>query len=75
MQMATGEWRWFSGREVVFKTTADGLPQQILGITQDITDRKQAEAALQNSEERLRMALGIVKKQVLQVFHSLNLVR
>ncbi len=57
MQMATGEWRWFSGREVVFKRTAEGLPQQILGITQDISDRKQAEAALQTSEERLRMAL------------------
>ncbi len=56
MQHANGEWRWFYGREVVFSRTADGAPQRILGICQDITKRKQVEQALWQSEEQLRLA-------------------
>jgi PAS domain S-box-containing protein len=57
MQHLSGEWRWFTSREVVFSRTAEGLLQQVLGISQDITNRKQAEMALQQSEDRLRLAL------------------
>jgi PAS domain S-box-containing protein len=37
--------------------SADGTPQYLLGISEDITDRKQAEDALRKSEEQLRKAL------------------
>ncbi|GAB4177297.1 MAG: hypothetical protein Fur006_08860 [Coleofasciculaceae cyanobacterium] len=60
MQHANGEWRWFSGREVVFSRTSDGLPQRILGIAQDITEQKQAENALQTSKERFRLVTRAV---------------
>ncbi|MBS4027766.1 MAG: PAS domain S-box protein [Ignavibacteriales bacterium] len=38
-----GEWRWFSDRKAIFIRTNDGLPKQILGIAQDITDIKKSE--------------------------------
>ncbi len=54
MQGADGKWQWFHTREVVFSRAADGLPRRILGIAQEITDRKQTEVALRESEERFR---------------------
>ncbi|NEO99270.1 MAG: PAS domain S-box protein [Symploca sp. SIO2E9] len=57
LRNAQGEWHWFHSWEVVFTTTPEGLPQQILGTSIGISDRKQAESALQASEERLRVAL------------------
>jgi PAS domain S-box-containing protein len=60
MQHANGTWRWFHGREVVFSRTATGLPQQILGICQDISDRKQTEAALLSTMTRFEQAATAV---------------
>ena len=37
---------------------ADGRPVRLLGVTRDITERKQAEARLQKSERALREMLG-----------------
>ncbi len=51
-----GEWRWFFGREMVFDRNTDGQPIQVLGSTLDITERKQVEKALWESEYRLRIA-------------------
>jgi|GEM_PF-2364546 len=48
MRNRDGTWRWLLSREVVFTRTADRQPQQILGIAQDITERKQAEEAYHN---------------------------
>ncbi|MFP5269426.1 PAS domain-containing protein [Coleofasciculus sp.] len=53
----TGEWRWLSSRETVFTWNQEGKPEQILGTATDISDRKQAEAALRESEERWQLAL------------------
>jgi diguanylate cyclase (GGDEF)-like protein/PAS domain S-box-containing protein len=50
MRHRDGHWRWLFSREIVFMRTADGLPRQILGIAQDITERKHAEEALRESE-------------------------
>ncbi|WP_088891328.1 PAS domain-containing sensor histidine kinase [Leptolyngbya ohadii] len=54
MQHANGEWRWFLGRETLFRRTPDGKAQQVLGIIRDVTDRKLAEVALQQSEFHYR---------------------
>ncbi len=44
VQRADNEWRWLRGRDVVFERDADGLPTQILGLAEDVTERKRAEA-------------------------------
>ncbi|MEI2579777.1 PAS domain S-box protein [Scytonema sp. PRP1] len=46
MRDSNGEWRWLRSRDTVFSKNADGLPVQVLGIAIDITERKQAEAAI-----------------------------
>ncbi|MEO5956746.1 MAG: PAS domain S-box protein, partial [Nitrospiraceae bacterium] len=48
---------------------ADGTPQYLLGISEDITDRKQAEEALRRSEEQLRKVLE-EREQLSQDLHD-----
>lgn len=43
MRHINGEWRWFCSRDTVFTKTANGLPHQLLGTAQDITERKHSE--------------------------------
>ncbi|WP_374827464.1 PAS domain S-box protein [Aerosakkonema sp. BLCC-F183] len=54
MQHQDGSWRWFSSCDTVFNRTPQGQVRQILGTAQDITDRKQAEEALRESEQRFQ---------------------
>ena len=57
MRHKNGEWRWFCTHESrVYARTANGSVEQILGIARDITERKQAEIALKQSEEQLQLA-------------------
>ncbi len=58
LKNAKGEWRWFYSRDIVFKRTSDGLLKLILGISQDITERKVVEQELNNSREQLRILLA-----------------
>ncbi|WP_414580836.1 PAS domain S-box protein [Scytonema sp. PCC 10023] len=53
MQHANGEWRWLWSRDLIFSRTHDGLPQQVIGISHDISERKQAEEALRQQAEAL----------------------
>jgi PAS domain S-box-containing protein len=50
----SGETRWVQGRGDAIRD-ADGRVVRVLGVDIDITERKQAEAALQESEERFRL--------------------
>ena len=52
MRHRDGTWRWLQCYEVVFNRTPDGQPQQILGIAHDITERKEMEKALHESEKQ-----------------------
>jgi PAS domain S-box-containing protein len=63
-----GEWRvvwrdgsvhWIAGRFQVFED-ADGKPLRLSGVNMDITERKQVEAALKESEARVRRKLESV---------------
>jgi PAS domain S-box-containing protein len=58
---ASGEWRWFSLRAVVFARAADGMPSQMLFLAQDMTQLKRAQEDMKRFEQaalsRERLAL------------------
>ncbi|HBF43419.1 MAG TPA: hypothetical protein DDW42_07285, partial [Desulfobacteraceae bacterium] len=51
-----GDWKWISGRGKSYEKDVDGIPHRAVGLHVDITDRKQAEAALLESENQLQRA-------------------
>ncbi|HZV54338.1 MAG TPA: PAS domain-containing protein [Rhodocyclaceae bacterium] len=53
MRTKAGEWRWISGRGRVVERADDGKPLRMLGAIQDITERNQAMAKLE--EHRLHL--------------------
>ncbi|MEQ8492994.1 MAG: PAS domain-containing protein, partial [Gammaproteobacteria bacterium] len=52
-----GSWMWMLGRSHVAARDAAGQPLRMLGLQIDITARRQAEAARQESEARLRVVV------------------
>ncbi len=48
-----GQWHWFASRETIFARTLEGKAKQILGCSQDVTSKKQAETALRESQALL----------------------
>ena len=77
MKNASGEWRWLRSRDTLFARTQEGLGNQILGICEDITERKAAEDALKESEKRSRAIvanspIGIATSSANKRFLSAN---
>ncbi|MBD2336965.1 PAS domain S-box protein [Calothrix sp. FACHB-156] len=56
-----GRWRWFLSHDTPFQRGEDGQVKQIIGIAQDMTDRKQIEEQLRYSETQLRMVQRIAR--------------
>ena len=54
MKTKSGKWRWFLGRDTVFQRDSEGNVVQIVGMAQDITERKKIEEELTDSEQRFR---------------------
>jgi PAS domain S-box-containing protein len=61
-----GTTHWIDSRARLVRG-ADGLPQRLVGLSQDITERKQAESALQESNERLERR---VRERTAQLQHA-----
>jgi len=55
---ADGPVRWIEGRGRIFRDP-NGKPLRLIGTNVDITERKRAEEALRESEERLKRTQGI----------------
>lgn len=53
----SGRWIWCLSRDSVFERDVDGSVRQIIGAILDITNRKSAEQALFESEQRLSLAI------------------
>ncbi|MFN6465282.1 MAG: PAS domain S-box protein [Nostoc sp. DedVER02] len=65
----TGEPKWWDNKISPIKG-ADGQVERLLCISRDISDHRQAEAALRESEERLRRAIAIETVGV--IFFKIN---
>ncbi len=46
LRHADGSWRWFRARDMVFRRDEAGHAEMILGVAEDITERKQTEDVL-----------------------------
>ncbi len=58
---ADGKVGWLSGYGRVLDREADGKAHHLINVVTDITERKQIEAALRESEQRLRWLASIVE--------------
>jgi PAS domain S-box-containing protein len=54
LRTKSGEWRWFRSRDTVFQRDDKGNVRQVIGVAQDITERKKIEEDLRESEARFR---------------------
>ena len=55
---AHGTWRWLLGRETPFSRDEGGRVRQVLGIANDVTDRKQAESWFGSQQQLLEMIVA-----------------
>ncbi|MBE9174888.1 PAS domain-containing protein, partial [Synechocystis salina LEGE 06155] len=57
-----GSFRWFLSQDVVFKRNATGQVEQVVGVAQDITQRKLVEKHLQRQAQQERLLSGIIER-------------
>ena len=56
MKHKNGEWRWVHSQGKVISWDSTGAPHRLIGINQDITERRQVEEALAKNTEELHAA-------------------
>jgi PAS domain S-box-containing protein len=67
MKHKRGGYLWFLTRGVVFaRNNADGRPRVVLGLAQDITQRKEAEAALRQAHVELELRVAERTEQLVR---------
>jgi PAS domain S-box-containing protein/putative nucleotidyltransferase with HDIG domain len=62
-----GQWRTLHSRESIFSRDAEGNPMEILGVAEDITERKSTEEALRQGELRYHVLFTAAKRQALEL--------
>ncbi len=66
---ASGEWRWLRGRDIVFERNADGTVKQVMGLIEDITERKRLETEVRAERDFAQLVLNTLGQGVV-VFNS-----
>lgn len=54
-----GSWHWMHERGLIVQRGSDGSPRRLLGTQTDVTQRRQVEQALRESQARLALALQV----------------
>ena len=54
MKSKNGEWHWIESMEIIYLRNEDQTPQQIFGMALDVTERKQADNKIIESERALK---------------------
>ncbi|MBD2343151.1 GAF domain-containing protein [Anabaena subtropica] len=62
MRCASGEWKWIQSRGQIVERDEQGEPLRMTGTHKDITERKRAEEALQESVERERAIAQVIQR-------------
>lgn len=62
MRHSNGRWHWLSSREAVFLCNAAGKTRQVIGIAEDITERKWAQESLQHRVDVEQLITSISTK-------------
>lgn len=57
-----GNWHWYYDRATVFSRDDQGNVQQVLGSSQDVTDRKRIEIQLSEKNQELSQALEVLNQ-------------
>lgn len=71
LRHANGQWRYFYSRDLVFSRDAQGQARRIIGTVQDVTDRKLAEAELQQKNLELE-ALVKLREEALTLREDMS---
>ena len=66
-QSKSGDWKWIHSHGKIVSRAADGKPLRMIGTYTDITDRKQAEAALRALSSRHEAILAAVPEIIMEV--------
>ncbi|MFM1841500.1 MAG: hypothetical protein RLZZ490_231, partial [Cyanobacteriota bacterium] len=57
-----GSWRWFLSRDVIFKYNEAGQVEQVVGVAQDITQRKRVEQQLKRQAQQERVMTSLIER-------------
>ena len=72
MRNTQGEWRWLYSRHSVFSRDLEGQVKYTIGAAQDITERKLAEAQLQQTYEELLQVTRLKDEFLAAMSHELR---
>jgi|GEM_PF-3457562 len=56
VRIADGTYRWLRSRNTIFSRNQEGVPAQIIGVAEDVTELREAEAMGQQMMEEMRAA-------------------
>lgn len=69
---ASGAWRWIASKGKITERAADGTPLKAAGTSADITERKEAEAALRAAKEEAERASRAKSEFLANMSHELR---
>ncbi|MEA3241691.1 MAG: PAS domain S-box protein, partial [Pseudomonadota bacterium] len=74
LRAKSGEWKWILDTGKVLERDKDGKPVRMLGIHQDITERKKAEESLRSSEKFLQDMFDAIQDGISVLDTDLNVI-